>query len=355
MKKRRKVFLLLKNMPKNSKCCEKKCPELKCYVVRPSTNPDMTTDIKIFFYLKGDLENGKNLPTILFVHGLNSDHRFWKCQQDCLCPKYPTLSIDLRGFGRSTKDLTSTYSYKVFIEDIKAILDELGITSVIYVGADIGASIGIKFATEYPSLVEQLLMTGANPLYAAESRQPRLPPSPEGWEYAQWTYSELDQTYDQIKNNYQEYVHNQVDRLYSSKCSNLQKLKCYAVQTSLQTPSTVLLQILGYNNPSSFVFESLFEQFNLLPKLDKMAIPILIGTGQEADLNSRGAAGTLFLKLLNARTLFYEFIRHGTYANASNVEIYTTVLVNFIECDEKPEKCDVCPIYPQCPSTVDIY
>lgn len=329
-------------MPRNSK----DCPELKGYVVRPppgDENPNGPNGIKIFFDLKGDLDHCNDLPVILFVHGLSSDHRIWQCQQDCLCQKYATLSIDLRGFGRSSKPLNSSYSYQMFSEDIKAVLDELEIKSIIYVGADIGASIGIDFSTRYPGLVEQLLMTGANPLYAAETRDLTVSPGPTAWQYAQWTYDELAVVYAAIQANYQLYVHKEVDRLYPDKCIDMHKLKSYAVQTSLHTPPEVLLQILGYNNPGSFVFESLFG-WDILPKLNQMAIPILISTGQVSDLNTRGAAGVIFLALLNAWNIFYEFIKRGSYANASNVEIYNAIIYNFIEADDKPEVCDICPI-----------
>jgi pimeloyl-ACP methyl ester carboxylesterase len=334
-------------MSRNAKDCEKACPELKGFVVRPPPDlddvPNGQNGIKIFFNLKGELEHCHDLPVILFVHGLSSDHRIWKCQQECLCKKYATLSIDLRGFGRSSKPLNSSYSYQMFSEDIKAVLDELEVKSVIYVGADIGASIGIDFSTRYPGLVEQLLIAGANPLYAAETRDLTVSPGPAAWQFAQWTYDELVAVYAAIQANYQVYVHKEVDRLYPDKCLNMHKLTSYAVQASLQTPSEVLLRILGHNNPSSFIFESLFE-WNILPKLNQMAIPILISTGQVSDLNTRGSAGVIFIALLNSWNIFYEFIKRGSYANATNVEIYNAIIYNFIEADDSPEACNVCLI-----------
>ncbi len=306
--------------------CEKECPVKKGFVVRQ----ERRDEIKLFFRLEG-CKKKHTEATILFVHGLGSDHRMWRCQQKEFCTCFQTLAIDLRGFGKSSKPADSPYSYEMFSEDIKAILDDLHIESVIYVGAGVGASLGIFFTEKYGCLVEELVISGANPLYAVDDR--------EKWAFALFTFTELDRICNLIQTDYFEFAKLLAERFaFTDNCKGIQKLQNYSINVTLDTPQDTYLQILGCGNEQSFVYEELFNQ---IKKLNDNCIAILILIGSASPDQDRGSAGYLFSNLLKVNALIYEFPCRGNYANASEVNNYNLVLFNFL-CGNKSKKCDLC-------------
>ena len=85
---------------------------------------------------------------VVLIHGLAADHRAWDDQLPALSRRYRVVRVDLRGFGNSAA-ISEPYSHA---EDIKAILDWLGIRSAHIVGHSMGASIGGDFVQTYPEV-----------------------------------------------------------------------------------------------------------------------------------------------------------------------------------------------------------
>ena len=181
------------------------------------------------------------------------------------------LSHWTRGFGPSSKPVDSSYSYDMFADDIKTVLDTLHVKNIVYVGNGFGASIGIHFANKYPSYLIQLVLYGADPLYVADRSV---------WPFALFTQSELTTIWSAIQADYVAFAKEFAETLaFPDNCKNLIKLKEYSTKTLLNTPSNVFLQVIGFNNPSSFVFEDLRGQISFL---NYMKIPILLLNGTSA-------------------------------------------------------------------------
>jgi pimeloyl-ACP methyl ester carboxylesterase len=306
--------------------CKDKCPVKKGFVVRT----DGDVEVRLFFRLEGDFD--PNDAVVLFVHSAGTDSRVWRCQQKTLCPCYPTLSIDLRGFGQSSKPAGSSYSYDMFADDIKVVLDTLSIANVIYVGSGMGSGIGVRFANKYPGYIVQMALSGLEPLYTADRAD---------WPFSLFTPDELQAVWAAIQANYAAFAQQFATTLvFPDNCTDLQTLRAYSVQTTLNTPQNVALQIIGFNNPASFIFEDLRAQ---VPFLNNLKIPILLLSGTQAGAAYRGSNGVAFTQLITSEVYIYEFLGKGINANATDVNRYNTVLVNFLRVfDEKPDCCDVC-------------
>ena len=303
----------------------KRCRFKRGFIIRH----EGTNAVKLYFRLQGEIRD--DATVILFVHSLGTDSDEWRCQQDTFCSEFPTLSIDLRGFGRSSKPADSPYSYGMFADDIKTVLDALQIKNIIYVGAGLGASIGIRFANKYPSYLVKLIMCGAEPLYVSDRNI---------WPFALFSQTELDGIWAAIQTSYPAFAREFSETLaFPDNCKNLSKLKEYSTSVILNTPVDVFLQVIGFNNPSSFVFEDIRGQISFLTF---MKIPILLLNGTSAGAAFRGATATIFAQLVMSPVFIYEFIGKGVNANATDVNLYNTVLTNFIEIDDHDKHCDVC-------------
>ncbi len=89
-------------------------------------------------------------PAVLFVHGSGGHHAAWWQQTPYFAGRgYSVMTLDLRGFGRSTSELDE-YDSLEFPGDILAVLDDAGIDRAVLVGQSIGASAALKVAVAHP-------------------------------------------------------------------------------------------------------------------------------------------------------------------------------------------------------------
>lgn len=320
------------------------------------TRIDGNTTVELFYSLSG---NVPRKTVFLFVHGAGSDHRIWNCQRSFFGKYYPTLAVDLRGYGQSSKPVDSDYSFTMWADDIKAVLDHFQITRVVYFGGNFGAQIGLRFADRYPGIIKKMILAGGNPLTTAATRTPSLNPGPAAWEYAEFTPVELqpiyqlllavlnDPTNPQIQAAYTLFLQTVSERIFPDLCKNIQPLRDYVIEVSRNTPVDVTLQQLGFNNPNSWVFEDLFP---ILDNIKAQNLPIFIVTGSENASFSRGYALTLFLKLMplgipapgTSTPLITQFIGDGNYAYAVKVDKFNRTVVEFLNYDSELSCCDTC-------------
>lgn len=99
---------------------------------------------------------GSGHPVVM-LHDGTLHSVIWKHQIDHLGTRWRVVAYDRRGYGRSTKPDTS-YSN---VDDLKRVLDHLGITRAVLVGASAGGRVAMEFAVLYPERVAGLVLVGA--------------------------------------------------------------------------------------------------------------------------------------------------------------------------------------------------
>jgi pimeloyl-ACP methyl ester carboxylesterase len=99
---------------------------------------------------------GEGAPLVL-VHAGIADHRMWNAQIDALSQRYRTIRYDMRGFGASPI-VPGPYSHH---EDLRALLDHLGVDRASLIGCSMGGATVIDFALENPEMVEALVLVGS--------------------------------------------------------------------------------------------------------------------------------------------------------------------------------------------------
>ncbi|EJK48892.1 hypothetical protein THAOC_32275, partial [Thalassiosira oceanica] len=62
-----------------------------------------------------DSGNDDGAPATLFIHGLDSSSRTWKGVQEVL--RYPSISIDCRGCGKSEMGSLAEFTPQALVED----------------------------------------------------------------------------------------------------------------------------------------------------------------------------------------------------------------------------------------------
>lgn len=83
--------------------------------------------------------------TILFIHGWPGSHKLFEYQFDEL-PKegFRCIGVDTRGFGYSDKPYYG-YNYNTLADDIRVIIDTLGLEDITLAGHSTGGAIAIRY------------------------------------------------------------------------------------------------------------------------------------------------------------------------------------------------------------------
>ncbi|HEY0018011.1 MAG TPA: alpha/beta hydrolase [Longimicrobium sp.] len=100
---------------------------------------------------------GSGAPLVL-MHGFSLDTRMWEPQWEPFLQRHQVLRYDLRGFGRSAPPRGAPYLHH---EDLKALLDRLGIVSPALLGHSTGGSVALDFAVSYPDATRALVLFGS--------------------------------------------------------------------------------------------------------------------------------------------------------------------------------------------------
>ncbi len=97
---------------------------------------------------------GSGHPLVL-IHGFTLDTRMWEDQFAVFARHYQTIRYDMRGFGRSALLTEEPFTA---VEDLRALLDALGVSRTFVLGLSLGGSVAIDFALMYPERTSALVL-----------------------------------------------------------------------------------------------------------------------------------------------------------------------------------------------------
>jgi len=125
-------------------------------------------DIEINYIMEGSGES------IVFVSGTFTKLQMWNYQIDFFRDKTTVVAFDNRGVGKSSRP-DFPYTMEMFGEDLKHLLDYLGITEGIHLcGSSMGAMISQKFALKYPKMTKTLILCAPGSYYPPKTSEQNL-------------------------------------------------------------------------------------------------------------------------------------------------------------------------------------
>ncbi|MBB6331732.1 pimeloyl-ACP methyl ester carboxylesterase [Chryseobacterium sediminis] len=104
---------------------------------------------------------GEGEPLIL-LHGNSGSIKDFYQQIPVLSKQYKVIAVDTRGQGKSIDSSKKDFTYKMFAEDVKALMDHLKLNKVSIAGWSDGGNTGLEFALKYPERLNKLITIGAN-------------------------------------------------------------------------------------------------------------------------------------------------------------------------------------------------
>lgn len=99
---------------------------------------------------------------LLLLHGNSGSIRDFYQQIPELSKYFKVIVVDTRAQGKSIDKTQKEFNYKIFADDMKALLDNLGLKKVNLAGWSDGGNTGLEFALKYPENLNKLITIGAN-------------------------------------------------------------------------------------------------------------------------------------------------------------------------------------------------
>ena len=105
--------------------------------------------------------HGEGFPLVL-CHEFAGDYRSWEDQVRFFSRRYRVITYNARGYPPSdVPDDPDAYSQERSVEDLKVLLDHLGIERAHVGGLSMGGSVALHFGIEYPEMARSLIVAGA--------------------------------------------------------------------------------------------------------------------------------------------------------------------------------------------------
>jgi 3-oxoadipate enol-lactonase len=139
----------------------------------------------IHYELDDHTDPWKNAPTILLQHGYSRSTKIWYQWLPYLSRHYRILRTDLRGLGQSAKNfnLKTEMTPQHFVDDILAVINEVGCGPVHYCGESLGGIVGMKLAAEHADVLRTLTLV-SSPLRISEKTKKDFACGHVSWEEA---------------------------------------------------------------------------------------------------------------------------------------------------------------------------
>jgi len=103
-----------------------------------------------------DVGSPDALPLVL-LHGMTLDHRMWNPQIEVLKENYRVIAYDIRGHGK-TEVTDGQYTYRMFVDDLIALLDHLKIEKAVLCGLSMGGAIAMRTFEIHPHRICALIL-----------------------------------------------------------------------------------------------------------------------------------------------------------------------------------------------------
>jgi 3-oxoadipate enol-lactonase len=94
---------------------------------------------------------------VVFLHAFPMSGAMWSGQVNALSDRYRTVTMDVRGFGRSA-DPTGQYTLETFVDDLLALMDHLGLPRAVLCGLSMGGYIALRAVERAPDRVGGLVL-----------------------------------------------------------------------------------------------------------------------------------------------------------------------------------------------------
>lgn len=100
-------------------------------------------------------EFGEGKPMVI-LHGLFGFSDNWVTHAKKFSSYFRVITVDLRNHGYSP--WSDDFSYQLMVDDVKELLDDLGISKCILIGHSMGGKVAMLFSQQYQEMLEKMVV-----------------------------------------------------------------------------------------------------------------------------------------------------------------------------------------------------
>lgn len=105
----------------------------------------------------GYREAGSGDQVLLLIHGNMTSSKHWQPVLEAMPEGHRLIAVDMRGFGISSYN-SPINSLKDFADDIKELVDHLGLTNFAVAGWSAGGGVAMELVANYPGYANKLIL-----------------------------------------------------------------------------------------------------------------------------------------------------------------------------------------------------
>jgi pimeloyl-ACP methyl ester carboxylesterase len=102
-------------------------------------------------------------PVVILIHGRAGQAHVFDQAAERLAEQFHVYALDVRGRGESAWGPAEDYRHDVYVEDLEAIREALGLQHFSLVGTWMGALIAVQYGAHYPERVDRIVMNDIGP------------------------------------------------------------------------------------------------------------------------------------------------------------------------------------------------
>jgi pimeloyl-ACP methyl ester carboxylesterase len=102
-------------------------------------------------------DTGSDKPTLVLIHGLANAIEIWSRVFPRLADRFRVVAFDLPGFGKADRPVAA-YDSDFFVDQLKALLDTLGIDRAHLVRSSLGASVIVRFSDQSLDRIDRAVL-----------------------------------------------------------------------------------------------------------------------------------------------------------------------------------------------------
>ncbi|HBC47520.1 MAG TPA: hypothetical protein DEO84_03390 [candidate division Zixibacteria bacterium] len=102
---------------------------------------------------------GQGIRPLVLLHGYALNGLMWELQRQAFSENYKLITIDLRGFGKSS--CGKCWSGADMANDVKGVIETLGLADVAVLGFSMSGPVAVRLACEIPDIVTRLILVSS--------------------------------------------------------------------------------------------------------------------------------------------------------------------------------------------------
>jgi non-heme chloroperoxidase len=237
-----------------------------------------------------------NRPPLVLLNGFHISYEMWLFQIPHFARNFFVVCYDQRGAGDSDKPTDeSSYSFDNFTDELRFIVEELKLGTIIPIGFSVSCKTAVKYAVEYSNEVSKLILTCGNPTLTRSANQADLIAF--------------------IQNKYEEAMRSYMRRCFPEPNSEWQH--------------DLLVSIALKSNP--FVAVSILKNYymdDIEPLLPKLSMPTLIMHGDKDEVYPIERAYRFHERIPSS--VLHVHRGKGHIPNLTDIEAYNTIVEGFL-------------------------